>query len=69
MGAIEYLATQIKEGSSEVSSALESLAGAAKRIASAIEELATATKDGNSEIADAIEDAAAKLTQKDEQHA
>jgi hypothetical protein len=47
MGAIEYLATQIREGSL----ALQSLAGAAGKIASAIEELAAALREGNGKLA------------------
>jgi hypothetical protein len=50
MGAIEYLATQIREGSL----ALQSLAGAAGKIASAIEELAAASREGNDKLSDAI---------------
>ena len=57
---IEYLAIQIREGSL----ALQNLAGAAGKIASAIEELAAASRKGNdklSEIADSIADAATEL--------
>ena len=60
MGAIEYLAIQIREGSL----ALQSLASAAGKIASAIEELAAASREGNdklSEIANSIADAATEL--------
>jgi hypothetical protein len=57
MGALEFLATQIREGDTAIALALETLA-------SAVEKLAAAANEGNnklSEIAESIADAVSEL--------